>query len=215
MNKVFSQLAKPVAVVGLCCAAAVGLQGCVGLVIGGAVAGSIAASDRRTLGAQTEDKAIVAKGEVRINRALGSAAHVNVNAFNRRALLTGEVVDAEAKATAEKEVAAIDGVLGVTNEIEIAPLSSLTSRSNDTLITTKVKAALVETKDIYVSAFKIVTENGVVYLMGRVTQFEGNSAANAARGVNGVRKVVKVFEYINENELKEINSQPAPAAATN
>jgi osmotically-inducible protein OsmY len=185
------------------------LSACVPLVVGGAVAGTVAASDRRTFGAQTEDKAISVKADVKMPNIVGDAGHVNVNSFNRRVLITGEVRDAAMKAAVEREVKAIEGVVMVVNELEIAGPSSYTSRSNDTLITTKVKASLVDAKDISANSFKVVTERGAVYLMGRVTQREANQAAEIARGVNGVNKVVKVFEYISEDEWKQYQPKPA------
>ena len=102
----------------------------------------------------------------------------------------------------------IDGVQSVANELQIAPISTYSVRSNDALISTKVKASFVDTKDLYGSAFKVVTENGSVFLMGRVTQREGNLAGEVARGVSGVRKVVKIFDYISEPELKTMLATP-------
>lgn len=204
-----SKLRRSILAVSLACTALVGLQGCVAVVVGGAVMGTLAATDRRTFGAQTEDKAIVLKGEMAVKRALGDAAHVNVNSFNRRALLTGEVADEAARQAAEKEIKAIQGVMSVQNELAISGLTNFSSRSSDIVITTKVKASLVDAKDLYSSAFKVITEAGDVYLMGRVTQREGNVAASIAAGVAGVRKVVKVFEYISEDELKTLLAKPA------
>ncbi len=133
---------------------------------------------------------------------------VVLNSFNRKVLLTGEVADGQAKATADREMRGIEGVASVANELQVAGVSNYTSRSNDALITGKVKASFVDTKDLYASAFKVVTESNVVYLMGRVTQREGNLAGEVARGVSGVRKVVKVFDYISEGELKEMMATP-------
>lgn len=208
-NPLVKKISRPLLAVSLSCAALVSLQGCVAVVVGGAVMGTLAATDRRTFGAQTEDKAIVLKGESSVKRALGDAAHINVNSFNRVALLTGEVADAQARATAEREVKAIQGVLAVQNELVISGLSNLSARSSDVVITTKVKASIVDTKDLYSSAFKVVTEAGTVFLMGRVTHREGDLAARVAAGVNGVRKVVKVFEYITEDELKTMLATPS------
>jgi len=208
-NPVVKSFARPLLAISLSCAALVSLQGCVAVVVGGAVMGTLAATDRRTFGAQTEDKAIVLKGEMAVKRALGDAAHVNVNSFNRVALLTGEVADAQARATAEKEVKAIQGVLAVQNELLVSGLSNFSARSSDVVITTKVIASIVDTKDLYSSAFKVVTEAGTVFLMGRVTHREGDLAARVAAGVNGVRKVVKVFEYITEDELKTMLATPS------
>lgn len=205
-NPLVKRVARPLLAVSLLCAAVVSLQGCVAVVVGGAVMGTLAATDRRTFGAQTEDKAIVLKGEVAIKRVLGDAAHVNVNSFNRLALLTGEVADEQARMAAEKEVRAIQGVMAVQNEILVSGLSNFSARSSDALITTKVLASFVDTKDLYGSAFKVVTEASTVFLMGRVTHREGDLAARVAAGVNGVRKVVKVFEYITEDELKSMTA---------
>lgn len=193
------------------CATLLGsLSGCVEMVVGSAVMGAVATADRRTLGAQTEDKSITVKAELRIPKVAGQDAHVNVAAFNRKVLLTGEVPDAAAKAAVEREVAAIDGVQNVINELEVAGPASYTSRSSDALITTKVKASLVDMKTISATSFKVVTERGTVYLMGRVTQREGQLAADIARGVSGVQKVVKIFEYISEEEMRTL--QPAGTA---
>ncbi len=205
-NPLVKRVARPLLAVSLLCSAVVSLQGCVAVVVGGAVMGTLAATDRRTFGAQTEDKAIVLKGEMAIKRVLGDAAHVNVNSFNRLALLTGEVADEQARMAAEKEVRAIQGVMAVQNEILVSGLSNFSARSSDALITTKVLASFVDTKDLYGSAFKVVTEASTVFLMGRVTHREGDLAARVAAGVNGVRKVVKVFEYITEDELKSMTA---------
>jgi osmotically-inducible protein OsmY len=206
------RLQRPVAVALLGGMMMSSLSGCVALVAGGAVAGTMAASDRRTFGAQTEDKSIAVKADVRIRNVVGDAGHVNVNSFNRKALVTGEVRDEAMKAAVEREVKAIEGVQSVVNELEIAGPASYTSRSNDALLTTKVKASLVDAKDISANSFKVVTERGIVYLMGRVTQREANKATEIARGVNGVAKVVRVFEYITEEEWKQYQPNPAPQA---
>ncbi|HEY0064801.1 MAG TPA: BON domain-containing protein [Telluria sp.] len=188
------------------------LSGCVGLVVGGAVAAGAAATDRRTLGAQADDKSISIKADLRVPKIAGPDSHVNANSFNRMVLLTGEVKDEESKARVEREVKAIDGVLSVANELEVAGPASYTSRSNDALITTKVKASLVDMKTISATSFKVVTERGVVYLMGRVTQREGQVGSDVARGVSGVAKVVKMFEYITEEEMRAISPNTSTVA---
>jgi len=200
---------RPLAMSLLCAGLVSSLSGCVALVAGGAISGTLAATDRRTFGAQTEDHAIEVKGGIKLNNAIGSAGHININSFNRRALLTGEVRDEATRAQAEREVAGIEGVVSVINELEIAGNSSFSSRSNDTMITTKVKASLIDRKDISANSFQVVTERGNVYLQGRVTQREGQIAADIARGVSGVAKVVKVFEYITEEEWKSFQPRPA------
>jgi osmotically-inducible protein OsmY len=183
------------------------LSGCIGLMAGGAVMGTVAAVDRRTFGAQTEDTAIAVKAGLRVPKVVGDAGHVNVNSFNRKALVTGEVRDEAMKAAVEKEVAAIEGVQSVVNELEIAGPASYTSRSSDALITTKVKASLIDMKTISANSFKVITERGVVYLMGRVTPREGTVASDVTRGVSGVQKVVKVLDYMTEEELKAMQPQ--------
>lgn len=192
----------------LCGVVATGLQGCIEMAIGTAVVGTMAASDRRTLGAQTEDKAILVKGESRIPSIVGNAGHVNVTSFNRKVLLTGEVKDDQMKAAVEREVGRIEGVQSIVNELEIAGPSSYTARSNDSLITGKVKASFVDTQNLNASSIKVVTERGNVYLLGRVTQREGQLAAEVTRGVGGVQKVIKLFDYISEEELKSLSTQP-------
>lgn len=201
-------LRRPLAVVALCATVATGLQGCVALAVGGAVAGGFAVTDRRTLGAQTEDKAIVLKAESRIRSVVGQAGHVNVASFNRKVLLTGEVRDETAKAAAERETRAIENVHSVNNELGIGAPSTFSARSNDTFITSKVIASLIDAKDVFGNSIKVITERGEVYLMGRVTEREGKRAAEIAAGVAGVQKVVKVFEYMTEDELTQMSSAP-------
>ncbi|WP_202412208.1 BON domain-containing protein [Duganella fentianensis] len=208
-SAIWQTLRRPLAMSLLCAGLVSSLSGCVALVAGGAISGTLAATDRRTFGAQTEDRAIEVKGGIKLSNVIGSAGHININSFNRRALLTGEVRDDATRAQAEREVAGIEGVISVINELEVAGSSSFSSRSNDTMITTKVKASLIDRKDISANAFQVVTERGNVYLQGRVTQREGQIAADIARGVSGVAKVVKVFEYITEEEWKSFQPRPA------
>ena len=191
----------------LCGALAASLSGCFGVLVGGAVMGGVAASDRRTLGAQTEDKGIALKGESRIPAVAGPDSHVNVTSYNRRVLLTGEVTSEAYKAAAEREAKAIENVDSVANELEVSGPSSYTSRSSDTIITTQVKTALVDMKTIYAASFKIVTERGTVYMLGRVTEREGQVGADVARGVSGVQRVVKMFDYISEEEMRTLQPQ--------
>lgn len=197
----------PLSRIVLCGALLASLGGCVEMLVGGAVMSTVAASDRRTLGAQTEDKTIAVKGEVRLPAVAGEDSHVNIASFNRKVLLTGEVRDQAVKAAVEREARAIEGVQSVANELIVAGAASYTSRSNDTLITGKVKASLVDMKTISANSFKVVTERGIVYLMGRVTQREGMVATDVARGVSGVQQVVKLFDYITEQELKQLQPE--------
>ena len=209
----WKRVQRPLATALLCGAMLTSLTGCIELMVGGAVMSGVAAADRRTLGAQTEDKAIAVKGESRMPAITGDVGHVNVTSFNRRVLLSGEVRDEAMKSAVEREVRTIDGVQSVYNELVIAGPASYTSRSNDALITTKVKASLVDMKTISAASFKVVTESGTVFLMGRVTQREGTVAADVARGVGGVQKVVKLLDYISEEELKQFQAAPARTAA--
>jgi osmotically-inducible protein OsmY len=204
----YLKLSHTAAKIVFCGAAVLSLQGCIGMMMGGAVVGTLAATDRRTLGAQTEDKAIAVKAEIRVPNIVGDAGHVNVTSFNRKVLLTGEVRDEQMKAAVEREVAAIEGVQSVVNELAISGTSSFASRSGDTLVTGKVKASFVDNKNLSANSIKVVTERGIVYLMGRVTQNEGDLAAQVASGVSGVQKVVKVFEYITDEEYRALITTP-------
>jgi osmotically-inducible protein OsmY len=182
------------------------------VIVGGAVMGTLAATDRRSLGAQAEDASIVLKGSGRIEKVVTDLGRVSVVSFNRKVLLTGEVKDEKMKQDVEKEISTLTGVvLPITNEIVVAPLSSFGARSNDLAITAKVQASIIDTKDIYVNAIKIHTDRSVVYLMGRVTQRESKIYAEvASRTGGGIRKIVKLFEYIGEDELQEMQKKPAP-----
>lgn len=194
----------------ICGASVMSLQGCFEMFVGTAVVGTLAATDRRTLGTQTEDKSITLKGETRVANLVGDQGHVNVTSFNRKVLLTGEVKNEAMKAAVEREIQAIENVQSVVNELVIAAPSSYSSRASDSFITSKVTASFVDAKDLFANSLKTVTERGTVYLMGRVTQREGARAAEVASGVKGVQKVVKLFEYISEDELKRITSSTQP-----
>jgi osmotically-inducible protein OsmY len=174
------------------------LQGCAPLVIGGAAAGgAMVANDRRTVGAITEDQGIELRTSSRIKERYGRAAHVNVTSYNRRVLLTGEVPDAAAKAEVERIARGVENVVRVDNETIVAGVTSYTARSNDTLITSKVKGRFLDANRFNPLHVKVVTENGVVYLMGLVGKKEAADATEIARTTSGVQKVVRLFEYIN------------------
>ena len=192
------------------------LTACVPVIIGGAVVGTaMVASDRRTSGAQLEDEGIELRAASRLQEALGDKLHVNVTSYNRRVLLTGEVPAAQDKQSAEQIVSKVDNVESVVNELMVAGNSNISDRSSDALITGKVKAGLVDAKDLFANAFKVVTERGAVYMMGRVTQREADRATEVARSTSGVQKVVRVFELISEDELRGMMPKPAPGAAKN
>ena len=191
-------------------ALAAGLSACAPLVVGGAVMGTMMAVDRRTTGTQVEDEGIELRSANRLNEALGDRGHVNVTSFNRQVLLTGEVSSAQDRQRVEQIVLGVENVRSVVNDLAVMPTTSLGQRSNDTFITGKVRASLVDAKDLSANAFKVVTERNIVYLMGRVSQREANRATDIARGVTDVRKVVRVFEIVSEEELRRIAPQPAP-----
>jgi osmotically-inducible protein OsmY len=200
------RIANSVAAVVLVAGLAASLQGCVGLVVGGAAVGAMAATDRRTVGTQTEDKEIALKANTRLHDVVGDAGHVDVLSYDRKVLLTGEVKDAQMKEAAASEVRKIEGVQDVMDELEIGDVSSYKTRSSDAYITGKVEAAFIGEKQLNSNAIKVTTERGNVYLLGRVTEREGQIAAQVASGVGGVMKVVKMFEYISDDELKKFNA---------
>jgi osmotically-inducible protein OsmY len=181
------------------------------LVVGGAVVGgAMVAVDRRTTGTQVDDETIELKANARMNEAFGDRARVSTTSYNRMVLLTGEVPTDADKTTAEQAVARIDNVSSVVNELTVGPLNTFSERSKDTFVTAKVKASLVDAKDLFANSVKVVTHRGVVYLMGRVTEREANRATEIARGVSGVAKVVRVFEIVTESDLA--NTEPKSLA---
>lgn len=201
---------RPLATLLVAGAALQPLAGCAPLVIGGAMVGSaLVAVDRRTTAAQLEDEAIELKAANRVGE-LATLAHVNATGYNRIVLLTGEAPTAADSARIEDAVRRIDNVRSVVNELAVMAPSSLGGRSNDAVITGKVKASFVDTRDLQASAIKIVTERGIVYLMGLVTEREAQRAAQVARAVPGVVKVVRVFELISEAELQRLQPPPSP-----
>lgn len=202
-----STVKRSLATIALCLVTASALQGCIGLAVGGAVVGTLAATDRRTLASQAADKEIGIKGDLRLKNIVGDKGSVSVNSFNRKVLLTGEVPTEAMKAQVEREIASLEGVESVVNELGVMQVSSFSQRNNDTFITGKVKASFVDARDISSNVLKVNTERAVVYLMGRVTQFEANRATEIARGVPGVVQVVKVFEYISEDEARQASEQ--------
>ena len=182
----------------------VSLQACVPLMIGGTVASAIVATDRRTLGAQTDDAAIELKAGGRASKITGDKGRVAVTSFNRMVLLTGEVADEKMKAEVYAQVETIAGIKSIENDLVIAPVSTVGVRSNDALISGKVKAVIIDTQDLYLNAFKVHTDRSVVYLMGRVTEREAKLGAEVARNAaSKINKVVLLFEYIDEGEAKK------------
>ncbi len=190
------------------------LGACAPLMIAGVAGTAMVASDRRTSGAQLEDESFELRAQARIRDNLGERVHVNVTSFNRQVLLTGEVTTEKDRQAVLQLVERIENVKAVVNELAVMPLSTLSERSNDLLIVARVKASFVDSRDLFANAFKVVTERGTVYLMGRVTQREANSATQYTRNVGGVNKVVRLFEIISEEELRNLlPPPPAPAEA--
>ena len=180
------------------------LAGCAPLIVGGAmVGGTLMYVDRRTTGAQVEDQAIELKAGSRARELAGDNSHVNVTSYNRTVLITGEAATEADRTAIEQAVQKVENVRSTVNELAVTMPSSLSSRSNDSLLTGKVKATYVDAKDLQANAFKVVTERGNVYLMGRVTEREATRATDLARSVSGVQKVVRVFEIVTEAELAD------------
>jgi osmotically-inducible protein OsmY len=186
-----------------------GLSACAPVMVGGAVMGSLVAIDRRTSGAQLEDEGIEIRAASRIRDHLGDRAHINVTSYNRQLLVTGEVPSAQDKQLVEQILAQVENVRTIVNELGVMASTTLSQRSSDTLITGRVKAAMVDARDLFANAYKVVTERGVVYLMGRVTQREADRGTEIARSTSGVQKVVRVFEIISEEELQGMLPRPA------
>ena len=188
------------------------LAGCAPLIVGGALVGSgLVITDRRTTGTQVEDQAIEFKAATRV-RELATLGRVDVVSYNRIVLLTGEVPAAADRAAVEKVVAGVENVRSVVNELTVGDKPSLVARSGDAVLAGKVKATLVDTKDVQANAYKVVAERGVIYLMGRVTEREAQRGADVARSVSGVQKVVRVFELLSEAELSTLGTAAAPSA---
>jgi osmotically-inducible protein OsmY len=182
------------------------------LILGTAVGSAFVATDRRTSGAQVEDQGIELKAAKRIRDAIGDRGHVNVTSYNRQVLLTGEV-PTEADKDAAYTAARVENVSNVMNELIVSLPSSLSTRSNDVLLAGKVKATFVDARDIFSNAFKVEVQRGEVYLMGLVTEREANRAAELTASISGVKKVVKAFQLISEDELANKLPRPAPAAS--
>ncbi len=187
--------------------AAAWFSGCAPLLVGGAaMGGALVFSDRRTSGTQVEDQSIEVKAANRAREVLGEQGHVNFTSYNRTLLVTGEVPSEADRTNVERAVAGIENLRAVVNELGVLGNSALTSRSSDAIITSKVKATFVDAKDLHSNAFKVVTERGTVYLMGRVTEREAARATELARSVGGVEKVVRVFEILTESELANLQT---------
>ena len=178
------------------------------MLVGGFVGGTMVVSDRRSSGTQLEDEAIELKTSSRIKENLGDKANANVSSYNRQVLITGEVANARDKEFATQIASQVDNVKAVLNELQIIPFKTYTDRGKNILLATRVKANLVDTRDLSANAFKIAAEDGTIYLMGRVTKREADLAVEVVRNTPGVQKVIKVFETLTEDELRAL--LPAP-----
>ena len=188
------------------------LQGCVPAVATGVGAGALMIADRRAGETYLADEAIEIRALNRINERFGDRVHVNVTSYNFKVLLTGEVPDAGIREEVEKAVAGVVNVKGVINELAVGPISSFGARSNDTYITSKVKARFIDANRFQPNHVKVVTEAGTVFLLGLVTRQEADAAAEIARSTAGVKKVVRVFEYIEFKDAQRLDSRAADAA---
>lgn len=181
------------------------LTGCFPLLLGGAmVGGTVVYTDRRTSGTQLEDEAIELKASNRLRKELGERARVSAVSYNRLVLLTGEVSGEADRAVVARVVSGVDNVRSIVNEVTVVSAQPTNTQGTDAVITGKVKASLVDSKDIFAQSVKVVTERGTVYLMGRVSEREATRASDIARGVPGVQKVVRVFELLSEAELANL-----------
>jgi osmotically-inducible protein OsmY len=187
----------------------IGLSACAPVIMGGFVGTAMVATDRRTSGALVEDEGIEQRGGSAVRENFGeTVAHVNITSYNRQVLITGEVANDKVRAQVEQLISKLPNVRSIVNELGVGPVSTVSDRSNDALITARVKASMIDSADVFASVYKVVTERGTVYLMGRVTQREAARATDIARGVPSVKRVVRVFEYITEEELKAMQPKP-------
>jgi osmotically-inducible protein OsmY len=191
------------------------LQGCLPLLAAGASGGALAAFDRRSLGTQTDDETIEWKASARVGEKSWDDVHANFTSFGRRVLVTGEVPAPAVKAEVERIVAGVPQVQAVYNELAVGPVTSFSTRSNDSYITSRVKGRFVDSGKFNAIHVKVVTEDGVVYLLGLVTQSEAEAAIQVARTTSGVKKVVTLLEVIPEAKARELDVRlPEPTPPT-
>lgn len=194
-----------------------GLASCAApLMFGGVIGGAMVASDRRTAGIQVEDETIEQRSATAMRENFGSKEHINITSYNRQVLITGEVSSDAVRRQVESLIGRVENVRAVVNELAIGAASSTGDRASDVLLVAKVKASMVDTEDVFANVYKVVGERGTIYLMGRVTQREAKRATDVVRGVSGVKRVVRVFEYITEDELRAMQPKrkEEPAAST-
>jgi len=211
-NRVMKTLVRTTLMAASAAALISSLQGCV-LALGAAAGGgALMATDRRTVGAQAADREIQVKAYSQIANQLGDTSHVDVTVFNRRVLLTGEVPSDAAKQQAEQIARGVGDVEAIVNELKVGPITDFSDRANDSYLVTRVKTMLVAEKGISANDFKVVGENGNIYLMGLVTQQEGDVGAGVAANVPGVKSVVKVFQYVQPEQAQAVKQTAQQAA---
>jgi osmotically-inducible protein OsmY len=194
---------------GLAAATLAGTVGCVPILLGAAAGTAMVATDRRTSGTQVDDQAVELRGVTRARDAAGANAHINVTSYNRMALITGEVSNEADRAAVAKAVAGVENVRSVVNELVVGASSTLSERTADSVLTGRVKASFLEAADVPAAAVKVVTERGVVYLMGRVTEGEAARATERARSVTNVKKVVRLVEIVSEADAAALKTDSA------
>ena len=193
-----------------------GLASCAApLMFGGVIGGAMVATDRRSAGIQLEDEMIEQRSRTAMRENFGNKEHINVTSYNRQVLITGEVSNDNVRRQVEALVSRVENVRAVVNELAIGQASSTSDRANDVLLAAKVKASMVDTEDVFANVFKVVSERGTVYLMGRVTQREANRATEVVRGIGGVKRVVRVFDYLTEEELRAIQPKRSSSESVN
>ena len=172
------------------------LGGCAPLIIGGAATVVAVAEDRRSSGVFVDDENIENRALLKVKSRFSSQVHVNITSYNRQVLLSGEAVSDATRKGVEEEVAAIAGVRRVFNEMSVGPLAGVLAVSNDTRLTTIIKTRFLEASRFQANHVKVVTEAGVVYLMGIVKRSEAETATQLASTTSGVLRVVRLFEYL-------------------
>ncbi len=183
------------------------LSGCAQLMLQAVSVGAMVSVDRRTAGAQLEDETIQLKAVAALRQALGSSGNFTVTSYNRQVLITGEVPDAASKTLAERVVGQVENVRTVYNELGIENATTLAQRGSDLYLNARVRAAFFDAPGLSSNAFKVVTTRSTVYLMGLVTVRESERAVRVTQQVNGVQRIVKVFELIGEEELAQIGQR--------
>lgn len=183
------------------------LSGCFPAIVAGTAAGVISLHDRRSTGTQTDDETTEWKAAGRIPKEYKEKARVSFISYNRRVLITGEVPSEEARQSIEQQTRQIEGVRDVYNELTVGTPATLSMRSNDTFLESKVKARLVDSRQISAHHVKVVAERGQVYLMGVVTNLEAKVAITVARTTAGVVKVINIMEILSDEEINRLNEQ--------